>query len=653
MGMQKEGSDMKSWLWLDKDLKFPKVKGINDEKPFMIEGDEFCKFEKMVLDQVALGLNANVQKNNIFTQQAEIDAINKPEDKYRSKMFYSIHTTKQGLRWSNDAQVEFCSRDLYSDREADWLTKCYEYDHKHEKWNIMALFRWEDIDRYWVSVEVACGWNDKTKAPIYKRIHPRTIYPDPDGYGTINNFRRFGFSTVMSVEEFKQLNLKRCDEVLARIRWYEDPQRTTAEWQEKTNRWIGMGYIQQKNLVTLYHHYCTWKGVPLLVYMFEDIILDIRCVDELWKCEDKQYKFPVILYYEDPDSRDPRGTSLWDIIADDQKLETLLMNLFKINIIRNALGGKIFMDRNILDTNLDTLKHQTLQNQYFPVDIMDMSRPISSLIFELPEKEMGGDFYSLLDRARENAKQQTHIDSLTQWVSDSKVKTATEASVKQQNANLLQALTDQILGRGREEHARLYWVYMSHYFSEKDVKKIRLNKTISSVREVYKRDQILRWQYDIEIVNVSEIRLRNQQMLPALNNWLMICASDPNTPPYTLIMLKRDIAYRQGMSNAEIDAFFAYPPEQEAIWERDMLSENIDVEFEDDNADWFCKLQVYQTAKDTPAKARAISACMRAYQHSMQQQQQQVNQIDDVQAMAGANKQIVANTGRQQLYQPM
>jgi hypothetical protein len=49
-------------------------------------------------------------------------------------------------------------------------------------------------------------------------VHPRTIYPDPDGYGTINNFRRFGFSTVMSVAEFKKLNLKRKDEVLARIR---------------------------------------------------------------------------------------------------------------------------------------------------------------------------------------------------------------------------------------------------------------------------------------------------------------------------------------------------------------------------------------------------------------------------------------------------
>lgn len=71
--------------------------------------------------------------------------------------------------------------------------------------------------------------------------------------------------------------------------------------------------------------------------MFEDIILDVVCVDELKQCEDKQYKFPVVLYYEDPDSRDPRGTSLWDIIADDQKLETLLMNLFKINTIRNAL----------------------------------------------------------------------------------------------------------------------------------------------------------------------------------------------------------------------------------------------------------------------------------------------------------------------------
>ena len=651
--MQKEESDMKSWLWLDmKDSKLPKMKGIED-KPFMIEGEEFCKFEKMVLDQVALGLNANVQKNNIFTQQSDIDAINKPEDKYRSKMFYSIHTTKQWLRWSNDAQVEFCSRDLYSDREADWLTKCYEYDHKHEKWNIMALFRWEDIDRYWVAVEVATWWNDKTKAPIYKRIHPRTIYPDPDGYWTINNFRRFGFSTVMSVDEFKNLKLKRSDEVLARIRWYEDPQRTMAEWEEKTNRWIWMGYIQQKNLVTLYHHYCMWKDTPLLVYMFEDIILDIVCVDELRKCDDKQYKFPVILYYEDPDSRDPRWTSLWDIIADDQKLETLLMNLFKINIIRNALGWKIFMDRNILNTNLDALKHQTLQNQYFPVDIMDMSRPLSSLIFELPEKEMGGDFYSLLDRARENAKQQTHIDSLTQWVADSKVKTATEASVKQQNANLLQALTDQILWRGREQHAWLYWVYMSFYFSKKDIKKVRLNKTISSVREVYKSDQILKWQYDIEIINTSEVRLRNQNMLPSLTNWLQICASDPNTPPYTLVMLKRDIAYRQGLSNSEIDAFFAYPPEQEALEERDMLSENIDVEFNDENADRFCKLQVYQSAKDTPAKSRAISACMRAYQHSQQQLQQQANQIDDVSAMAWANKQIVANTGRQQLYQPM
>jgi hypothetical protein len=44
---------------------------------------------------------------------------------------------------------------------------------------------------------------------------------------------------------------------------------------------------------------------------------------------------------------------------------------------------------------------------------------------------------------------------------------------------------------------------------------------------------------------------------------------------------------------------------------------------------------------------------MWGYQHSLQQQQQQVNQIDDAQAMAWANKQIVANTWRQQLYQPM
>jgi hypothetical protein len=40
----------------------------------------------------------------------------------------------------------------------------------------------------------------------------------------------------MDLEEFKKLNLKRKDEVLTRIRGYEDPQRVQAEWQEKTNR---------------------------------------------------------------------------------------------------------------------------------------------------------------------------------------------------------------------------------------------------------------------------------------------------------------------------------------------------------------------------------------------------------------------------------
>ena len=86
---------------------------------------------------------------------------------------------------------------------------------------------------------------------------------------------------------------------------------------------------------------------------------------------------------------------------------------------------------------------------------------------------------------------------------------------------------------------------MNHYFSGKDEKIVRINKTISSVRDVFKRENILKGQYDIEIVNASEIKLRNQNMLPSLTNWLQICASDPNTPPYTLILLKRDIAYRQ------------------------------------------------------------------------------------------------------------
>ena len=378
--------------------------------PNMITGaqiDEFCDF---VLRQKQQGYTAKVSKDRIFQQREEIDRIDQPIEKYRSNMFYAISQTKQAIRFTNDVQTVFNSRDIYSDREAGAMTKNYAYDYDHEMRNVMDYYFGSDIDHFGVGVEACVGWNNDNKAPIFKRIHPRSIYPDPDGYGTINNFRFFGFDRTISKDELLKLNLRNIDLVEMRISSYEN----LIQDEEKENRGINAGYDANNELATIYHHYCKRGNKTVLVYMFEDILLDVVEITPISNLKTPKYWCPVILYYEDPDYRDPRGRSLRDTIEDKQRLETLLMNLFKIKTIRNVLGGKIFMDKNILNSNMDVLKRQTLQNQYYPVDVRDYSQPLSHLVYELPEQQVGQDFYNLLHTVQEKARQETHIDSQTQ-----------------------------------------------------------------------------------------------------------------------------------------------------------------------------------------------------------------------------------------------
>jgi hypothetical protein len=140
-------------------------------------------------------------------------------------------------------------------------------------------------------------------------------------------------------------------------------------------------------MCTIYNHYCFQDGKPVVSRWFEDILLDIKQLAVLSDEKGRKYKFPVIIYYEDPDIRDPRGRSLWDTIEDKMRLETLLVNLFKIKAIRQAMGGKIFMDVDAFNTNIDVLKQQTLQNQYYPIR-RNTNESIDSLVYEMKEQQI-------------------------------------------------------------------------------------------------------------------------------------------------------------------------------------------------------------------------------------------------------------------------
>jgi hypothetical protein len=185
--------------------------------------------------------------------------------------------------------------------------------------------------------------------------------------------------------------------------------------EEKLNRGMVDAYDADTGQCTIYHHFCRWDGMCVLVYMFDDILLEVVKIPRIGDIEDAKYWAPVILYYEFPDWRDPYGWSLWDTMEDDVKMENLLINLFKINVVRNVTGDKTFFDASAFP-NISLLKKRTLYNQYIPVNRTDYTRPISDTIYTVPEKVIGADAYNLLQLCKEKANEQTHIGAIQQGV---------------------------------------------------------------------------------------------------------------------------------------------------------------------------------------------------------------------------------------------
>jgi hypothetical protein len=190
-----------------------KINQYNENYIGTLSGEKLEKFKHMVEKQRKLGYDANVSKNIIFTAREEIDRIDQPIEKYRSNMFHSISNAKKAVRFSDEIQVQFLSRDLYSDLEADCLTNMYEFDYDTLKRDILEYYQLDDIDRYGCAIEVATHWDDIQKSMSTKRIHPRSMFPDPQGYGTINNFRFIGFETLISKEELFEMDIANKEQV--------------------------------------------------------------------------------------------------------------------------------------------------------------------------------------------------------------------------------------------------------------------------------------------------------------------------------------------------------------------------------------------------------------------------------------------------------
>jgi hypothetical protein len=99
-------------------------------------------------------------------------------------------------------------------------------------------------------------------------------------------------------------------------------------------------------------------------------------------------------------------------------------------------------------TNKESFKNQSLKNRWYPIKMRDFTKPISSMVYELPQDQVAGDIYNMLDLVKNKAMAESFVSSVGQGLGlseNSNPNTATESKIQKINSNMMVTLQTSIL----------------------------------------------------------------------------------------------------------------------------------------------------------------------------------------------------------------
>jgi hypothetical protein len=64
--------------------------------------------------------------------------------------------------------------------------------------------------------------------------------------------------------------------------------------------------------------------------------------------------------------------------------------------------------------NINTLKNQSVKNRWFPVKMRDITKPISSMVYELPQTQISTDLYNSLAMIKNKALAESFTNATAQ-----------------------------------------------------------------------------------------------------------------------------------------------------------------------------------------------------------------------------------------------
>ena len=563
------------------------------------------ELQQKILLEYNHGYSANRSKNMLFDSQKDIYAVKKNDEDLRSQIFRSVMRTTQAACIINEPDISWENENPLFEMEARNFTDMYKSDYIKENRDFDRYIGLEDICKYWKSVELFTWWNDDRITPIVERIDPRFVYPYNDWTLLVKDYPFFGFDREVTKEQLKELKVPNPfkDRVMCNRDEYLQSIKNTSAWYRDINTFYDRNSTGK---YTIHYHY-TWIDDELrLVLMLWEHILDIYDVPET-----HNKRIPIAVSGFAYEGSDWWWVSLIDIIEDSHRTEQLLLNLFKIKAVREATGGNIFIDEEAFLKNKESFKNQSLKNRWYPIKMRDFTKPISSMVYELPQNQVAGDIYNMLDMVKNKAMAESFASAVGQGLGlseNSDPNTATESRIQKINSNMMVSLQNKILAYGSEDFAQLYRDFVLYYWRSSRKKTVR--RVLQGLSGTYKKltKKQIAGDFNVVVVDPIQQAILFEDKKKALTEQYNILVNNPNTPPFLLNNVNKLIAYYSWLDEAEIDACTeldeeAYQCKQDVL----LLNQNMNI-YIPPTAIPQMRLRYYNQAEETDAKFRAIEA---------------------------------------------
>ena len=557
------------------------------------------------------GFDANRSKNSLFMTQRDIYSTKRNDELLRSQIFWSCLRTMQATCIVNEPDVSREDENVLYQMEARNFTDMFKTDYVNEHWDFDRYMALEDVAKYGKAVFLFSGYDNKKNVPTVQRIDPRFVYPYNDGSLLVRDYPFFWFDRVVTRQQLEKLPVAANKDFKEMIINNYDVYINWLETDDAFLRSIATCYNATTGHYTIHYHYTyiydeeTGENKLYLVLMLSDMIMDIYDVPETDNI------IPIAVYGFAYDAQDWWGTSLCNIVEDWHRTEQLLLNLYKIKVTREAMGWNIFIDEQVFMNNINTLKNQSIKNRWFPVKMRDMTKPISSMVYELPQTQISSDLYNSLGMIKNKALSESFTNATAQWLGlsdNSDPSTATASKIQKINANMITSLQNQILSYGTKEFAELYREFMLYHWKNSSKKVIRrVNNWLSwTYKKVTKKD--IKWDFSIMVVDPILKSIMYEEKKAAYIEQYNMLVNNPMTPPFLLTNIQRAIAYYNNLDESEIDSITPLNPEEyQCKQDVLLLNQNVSI-YIPVNANIQMRLWYYNRAEDTDAKQRAIQA---------------------------------------------